>query len=169
MHVERAKRLVHQQEIRLHDPGLCHGGALSHPAAQLVRIAIAESFQTDAVDPRHRLGARLGRAPASNVEAQANVVDDRLPRQQRVLLEHVRGASIDAAQRLAEDRHRPARRRDQSGNQVENRRLAAAARPDHRHESAGRYIEADAFDGDVARKPPADVSQRDGRWTGRER
>src|SRR6516164_1521088 len=36
--IERAERLIHQKDLRLHDERLCDGNALLHAAGELVRI-----------------------------------------------------------------------------------------------------------------------------------
>src|SRR4051812_21458132 len=47
--VERRKGLVHQDDLRVEDQRLCERHALSHATGKLVRIAIAETAQADAL------------------------------------------------------------------------------------------------------------------------
>ena len=47
LHVERAERLVHEQDRRLVDQGLRQRDALAHAAGELVRVAVLEAGQAD--------------------------------------------------------------------------------------------------------------------------
>src|SRR5579862_5868249 len=45
VNIERAERLIHQQEIRIDDPGLHQSGSLAHAAAELIGVAGGEVLQ----------------------------------------------------------------------------------------------------------------------------
>ena len=45
LHVERGKRLVHQNDVGVERQCLREGGAFAHATRQLVRIAVAEAAE----------------------------------------------------------------------------------------------------------------------------
>ncbi len=98
------------------------------------------------LDPRAALGGRH----AGELERIADVVLDRAPGKQRVLLEDV----ADMADRPARDHgfavdpDGAAVGRDQGGHHVEDRALAAARGPEQRHELAVVDAERGVVDGD---------------------
>ena len=151
--------------------------ALALAARELVRIAVAEGREPDAREPVPRPLARLARGDARGSSADGDVVERRLPRHQRVLLEEVAGAPVEPGERRAEDLDRARRRRQQAGRDVEQRGLAAAGRADDGDELAGRDGEIGRRDGRIA--PAAREPERDrhagkrnggepaaGAWTG---
>ena len=98
--VERRERLVHQQNVRVGRKGARQADSLLHAARELAAVAIAplgETYELELLvdDP----AARLGRI-APQLEAEADVVSDRSPRQQPELLKHHGNAqAADAPQR----------------------------------------------------------------------
>ncbi len=60
-HVQRAERLVHQQQIRMHHQRPRQPDALAHAARQFLRIGVLEPAQADHVDRRPRPGLRARR------------------------------------------------------------------------------------------------------------
>ena len=75
---------------------------------------------------------RLRDAP--DLERDGDVVGDRPPRQQRLVLGHVPDARVDLVDERPVVADRPARGLHETAHHVEQRRLAAAARADQRHE-----------------------------------
>jgi hypothetical protein len=138
VHVECAEWFVHQHEIRLHDPALRQRRALSHPATQLIRIQIPAAVQADAFEPRSGEQCSLASVFASECQAKLNVVQYCFPGKQRVRLEHVSGARIEASQRLTEHLDAAAVRGLKAGNDVQECGLSAPARSDDRHEGSCR-------------------------------
>lgn len=96
LHVERAERLVHQENPRIVDEGRSHCHALAHTAGQLVRVAVLEAGQADPAQPVHGQcrGFALGRAEEGR--AHHHVAEHALPGEQCVCLEHVAHAVRDA-------------------------------------------------------------------------
>src|SRR6185312_9197610 len=94
--------------------------------------------EADAREPLARARRGLGALRPSELEARGDVGERAAPRHQRVGLEHVAGAAVEALQRRAVDHHRARRRVEEPRREVEQRRLAAARRADDRHELAGR-------------------------------
>src|SRR3984957_14362401 len=140
--VERAERLVHEQDIGLQAQGARQRGALAHATRQLARIVIGEIREPDRIE--RVLGAllALGLAHALEHHAELDVLDHRAPREQRVLLEH-EGDLLRhrSAHPLVADLDRAGGRLHQSAHDAEKRALAAAARPDQAQELAAPYVE----------------------------
>jgi hypothetical protein len=103
LHVERGERLVHQEDLRIQDQHLRERDALPHAAGELVGIAIAETGETDAGEPVVRLRNRRAAIDAVELEPGGDVGERVAPRDQRIGLEHVPGARVDAGERRAEN------------------------------------------------------------------
>jgi hypothetical protein len=142
--VERAERLVEQDQARLHDKGTSDTDALAHAAGELRRIALSKIGE--AHDPQ---GARdpptafhLGKLRFA--QAEADVALDGEPRDRSVLLEHDADAVGHAAvDRPALEGDRALGRGGEPGDQFEQGRLAAARRPDHGKELALAQVEVE--------------------------
>ncbi|GFJ96493.1 hypothetical protein Prum_101350 [Phytohabitans rumicis] len=142
--VERAERLVHQQQRRVGDQDAPELHALPHAAGQLPRVPVEPVAEADA---RGHLGGPL--APlhpryALDLERKRDVAHDRLPRQQGLPLGDVPDARMQLAPLLAEVPELPAGDLQQAGADVQDRGLAAAAGPDHADEAALLDGEVDA-------------------------
>src|SRR5207247_8919027 len=68
---------------------------------------------------------------------ERHVVEDALPRQERVLLKHVRGASVQAGEIAVADADAACRRGQQTSGEIQQRRFSAAARTDDGDEATG--------------------------------
>ncbi len=127
--VERAERLVHQQELgpRHQRPG--ERGALRHAARQLLRQRVGERGETDALDRRaHARGALdHGHVP----QAETDIARDGEPRHQARLLEHHRDLVTGSVDRPAVEQRAAAVRPVEAGEQAQEGALAAAARAEH--------------------------------------
>ena len=67
LRVERTERLVHEHDFGIVDQRADNIGALAHAAGELVRIAVLEAVEPDAVDEAQRAFAPLGgRTPRSS-------------------------------------------------------------------------------------------------------
>ena len=113
-------------------------------------VAVLEPGQTDASDPLARLRLRLGLVGPAVAQADGDVVEDVLPGQHRVGLEHVADAVGDAADAGAVDVDGAGGGRLEAGDQRERRGLAAAGRADERDELTVGDVEADVADGGEA-------------------
>jgi hypothetical protein len=142
--VERAERLVEEDQARLQHERARDAHALAHAARELRRIRVGERAQARELkrftdQPLGRL--RIGPAP---LQAERDVVADREPRKARVVLEDDADALRDAALDARAVEHDVAlRRRLQSGDDLEQRRLAAARRADDREEFAAAQRQVD--------------------------
>jgi len=94
-----------------------------------VRIAVAEAAEADPAQPLVRLPSRLDDRHAAELEPGGDVGQRRAPGHQRLGLEHVAGAPVDAGELLAEHAHRAAAGLEQARSHVQQRALAAAGRP----------------------------------------
>ena len=142
--VERAERLVEQQELRIVHQRAAERGALQHAAGELPGIFVAEAREPDLRQQRVGAVAEFGVALGAillperrhDLQRQHHVVADRQPRQHRGVLE--RDADADRLGAELAPRHIDvaARRRDQPADELQDRRLAAAGRADQRDEIA---------------------------------
>ena len=103
-HVERRERLVHQQDLRLHDQRAGEADALAHAARKLLGIGGFEAVEADDVDRLQRALARFVERNALRPEPDLDVVEHGKPGEQREALEHHRDAFGGAVDRLAGDR-----------------------------------------------------------------
>ena len=88
LRVQRAERLVHQQDIRLERERARETDPLLHAARKLVGIVPFESLETHESDePGDALPHLIGRK-AGQLEAVSHVLAHALPRHQPEVLEH---------------------------------------------------------------------------------
>ena len=150
--VQRAERLVHEQEGRLDRERPGDGRALPHPAGDPVGIVALEARQThEAEVPVGGVPAR-GLVEALGLQHEGDVVGQRHPRQQPVLLEHhahVQVAVAAVGDRAPVEPHLARRRRLEAAEDPEERRLAAPVRAEQAHELALLGLQRDGVeDGD---------------------
>ena len=87
--VERAERLVHQEQVGIEGESAGDGGALLHAARQLPGELLLEAGQVDHVERAlHALGLLLPRK-ADDLQRQGDVLLDRPPRIERRRLEDI--------------------------------------------------------------------------------
>ena len=115
---------------------------LAHAAGKLRRIVVHEVLEPDRLQRLARAILLLCLGHALEHHAELDVLDHRAPRKQRVLLEH-EGDLVRqrTAHRLAADLDRARGRRQQAADHVEQRALAAAARPDQAQQFAAHDVE----------------------------
>ena len=110
--VERAKRLVHQQNVSLQAERTGKRGALAHAARQLGRIMPGEVEETDSLQCTAGARTALGLGDALERHPKHDVFKHRIPWKQRAFLKHESEvARHRPAHRRARDRDRAARRR----------------------------------------------------------
>ena len=141
--VERAERLVHQQDRGLQAERTRERRALAHAAGQLRRIMLGEILEPDGFErARPRAAARSGLATPWNVMPSSMFSMHGVPREQGVFLEHESDVARQrAAHRLAQHLDAAGARRHQAADDIEERALAAAARADQAQKLAARDIE----------------------------
>ncbi|MCY1231867.1 hypothetical protein D9M72_443290 [compost metagenome] len=124
--VQCREGLVHQQDLRVVGEAAGDGYPLLHAARQLVGIGAPEGVEADLVDVVVDNIVDLPGSPTA--QAIGNVVLDRHPREDRLLLEDHRIERL----RLVEmrDLELPGCVGFQAGDDAQQRGLAAAGRPD---------------------------------------
>ena len=144
--VERAERLVHEEEIGLGDERARDRHAHLHAARELARIARRERREPDELERRRDRAVRGGPVDPREVEGQPDVRGDPRPRHQRCLLEHHREMLRGLPHRLeplAPPAQPPRGRGVEAGGEAKERGLAAARRPEQRHELVAADREVD--------------------------
>ncbi len=129
--VERAERLVHQQQARLQQQRAGDRRALAHAARQFVRIARGEVLQPHRLQQLHRLGAERGLVGAGHFRRKQHVVDDGAPGQQHMVLKHDAHVGRRLVAGVAEHRDLAGGCGGQPRNQPHQGRFAAARGADH--------------------------------------
>ena len=86
--VERAERLVHQQDLRVADQRAGDRDALALAAGQLVRIGVGAVLQAHQFQQFVRRAAALAAGAAADLQRQLDVLQRGAPGQQRRVLEH---------------------------------------------------------------------------------
>ena len=129
--VERAERLVEQQEVRFDRQRTCQPEALALAAGELgdgLLGVLLEAHQLQ--DPARPRGA-LGLAQATDAKAQGDVVEGVEPGHQGVVLEHHAALAAGPFECPTVDLHASLVRLLETGEDVQQCRLAAARRAQH--------------------------------------
>src|SRR6516162_3574794 len=151
--IERAERLVHQQDFRVEGERARNRGALAHPAGKLRRIAVLEAGQPDQIDEGLRpLPAFVAREPHA-LQAVEDVGAHRLPRKQREMLKDDAAIGTRRADQLALDENLAGFRGEKAADEIEQRRLAAAGGSEQRDEFTPVHVERYVLERE--HRPPA--------------
>src|SRR5438552_3347860 len=108
-----------------------------------MRVVALEPGKPDPLDPLTRAHRRLAAVHAAEPRADGDVVQDALPGEHGVALEHVPHLPGDTADDLAEYAYLAEAGRLEAGHQRERGRFATAARPDHGAELSWRHCEVE--------------------------
>ena len=142
--VQRAKRFVHVDDVRVGGERAGDFDPLLHAAGQFARIGPLEAAQADHLDVVRDnpgpLGVRLLE------QAEPDVVLHGEPRKDAVLLKDENAPRVRAVDGLAFDHDVPARGREEAGQDVQQRRFATARRADDDDELAFAHLEVHAFE-----------------------
>ena len=142
--VERAERLVHQDQFWIVDEGAGNRRALLHSARQLLRILVFIAGKPDEVEEIARPGPGCRHRQTDDLGRQQHVVEYGPPFQQQRLLKHhadiARG--IEWRARVA-DLDGAAVGVVKPGRDFQHRGLAAAGRPDQRDQLAFLHVHGD--------------------------
>ncbi len=158
--VERAKRLIEQQNLRIDREAARQRDALLLAAGELTRLALRELAH---VHQRQHLGdARRDLLPWPFVSLQTirDVFRHRHVREQRVVLEHDADAALarrEVIDGLPVEQHAAFRLADEAGDDAQERGLAAAGRSEQRDHFAARYIQINVLDSNEIAEPLRDV------------
>jgi hypothetical protein len=140
--VERAERLVHQQNAGFKAQRAGERCALAHAAGKLPGIVVGKIVETDGFEGAPRPRVTLGARHALEEHAEIDILGDRIPGKQRVLLEHEGNvARHRASDRFSEHLDAPCRRPEETAHDVEQRGFSAAAGSDQADELAVHDIE----------------------------
>ena len=132
LRVERGERLVHQQDLRIDRERAGEIDALAHAARKLAREIILEAGQADELQQVERAALLALARVSADLGADHGVGEDGAPRQQAVLLEDEAAVAPGPVHGAAVDAHLAGARGLQSGDDAQERRLAAARRADDR-------------------------------------
>ena len=167
--IERAERLVHQQQRRIRGEGAGEADALALAAGQFVGPAAAIHGRLES-DQRQQLVDASGdarRRPAKQLRDQRNVVGDGEVREQAGVLNHVTGPPaqddrIPLANLTIFDEHSTRIRFDQAIDQSQEGGLAGAAAADQRHGLVGANRQRQLVQHTAPASTGGDVFKRDG-------
>ena len=145
LRVERRERLVHEQHVGIGGERARKADALLHAAGQFVRIVTFETRKPDHHDQSlGDLPPRSGRH-ALEFEAEFDIALHRAPRQQPELLEHHGAVGARTGDRLAGHLQIAGIELQQAEQDVQERALAAARRPDDRQKFTGPDVDVEVL------------------------
>src|SRR5262249_23260830 len=134
---------------------------LLHAAGELAGVEVLESVEADHPDEAIGDGAALGLRHALHLRAELHVALHRLPGQERVALEDHAGARLDTGDRAAAEIDAAGGRREESGHEVQERRLAAPGAADEADELALGHLETQILQRDDLAVPASFEDLRD--------
>ena len=152
--VERAKRVVQKEHLRLGRDRARDRDALTHPTRELSRPAVQRVAEADVAE-RFTRSNKLPLASEireRRFDSKPDVLERRKPGEQRVVLKDERRMTMNTADRFAADTDRSSIRHRQAREEAEQRRLARAHGADNRHELALLDIDRDISQ-HVSRRP----------------
>ena len=144
-HIQRRKRLVHQQQVRMHHQRAGKPDALAHASRQFLGVGRFETVEADQIDRRQRPGAAFRAVDTECLEAEFDVLQHRQPWKQRERLKHhgdAVGRTVDhfaAASGVARGG------RDQARDDSQQGRFARSGAAEQAHDLAGADGEVDLF------------------------
>src|SRR5580704_2699607 len=144
--VECPERLVEQHRRLAEQHRAQERGAVAHAARELPRPCRLETAEPEALEQRAGALTSGGPADARELQPDRHVVDRPPPRQQPVVLRHEGARAEPVLVRAAVDQDLAGGRGLESGEDLEQRALAATARADHGDELAGLGAQIDAVE-----------------------
>src|SRR5205823_5879745 len=124
------------------------GDALPHPAGELSRMASLETIESHQSDEVSCPLVPFCFGQARDLERKRDVLEHVAPGKRRFFLEHHADRRVGAANRLAVHANASFIVAEQSTDDVEERRLAAAARSDDGKKIDGADVERSVIDSD---------------------
>ena len=100
-HIERGKRLVHEEHFRFDNQCAGHAYALLHAAGKLLGVSRLETVQPDGVQDAQSALATLKGRDAAGFERSFDVFNDRKPGKERETLEDNGNVAKSSVNRLA--------------------------------------------------------------------
>ena len=137
--IEGGERLIHEKHFRFHDQSAGEADALLHAAGKLLGVSSLEAVQANRVERAQRALAALHGRYAAGFERSLHVFENGKPREKRETLEddgHVGKLTVILLemQWLAMPKKRARRRLRKARQNAQQRRLAAARRPEQGHD-----------------------------------
>ena len=155
LQIERAERLVEEEDARVVDQRPREGDALLLPAGELARLAPLVAGQLDELEHlAHALRLTSASADLPPAQAEGDVLEDVQMREEGVVLEDGVDVALERAGVPVTSARRggscPAVGMLEAADHAQRRRLAAARRAEHREELAALDLERQVVDrGDV--------------------
>ena len=144
--IERAERLVHQQQRRIVDQRAHDRGTLAHAAGQLARTAVVEFAKPDLGEQLMRARHVGLRIEIAQLELQQHIAEHVAPFEQHRALEHDAEVRLRAGDFLPVEQHAAAGVAQQPRDDAQQRALAAAGGPDDREKLALPHGQIDAVE-----------------------
>ena len=135
--VQGTQRLVHQDQRRVVDKSSAKGGALLHPARQLIGPAAAEGTEPDRAQQLLRAVDIARPRQAAQVDLQQHVAQHVAPVDQDVTLEDDADLGLRAGDGPVGEPDLAAGAGEQPGDHHQQRALATTRGADQRHEGTG--------------------------------
>jgi hypothetical protein len=148
--VQRPERLVEKDQRPARQNCAQESGALPHASRKLGRVDVPKPIQAEPGELLCRLVNGVAPGYARRFETESGVLDRGAPGQEQIALLHVAALAKTVSRRslTTVDEHRSGVGADQASNNVQQRALARARRPDQRHELAFADSEAQTVEGD---------------------
>src|SRR6202048_1406382 len=146
--VERTERLIHQDDLRIHQQRARNTDPLIHPARQLGRIVVLETGKSDHVVVALRRGTPAGFLVAPEQEMKGDILPDWQSRHQIGLLEDDAAIGSGGGDVLTIYSYGAGRWSVESGNHVQQRGFSAAAWSKQTKKLVLCHVEIDIFECD---------------------
>src|SRR3954452_6611290 len=159
LRVQRAERLIHQQNLRVDRQRPRNADALLHAAGELIGTAIARILQAHQIEIASRRFAQHPAAHPLHFQPERHVLKRGEPRQQRRMLEHHAAVVPTAGDHVSIDRHAAAACRLEAHRDAQRRGLAAAGGADQRDDLAVSHAETEAAQSLNGLLDPADAQR----------
>ena len=166
--IDARGRLVEDQDLRLVHDRDREREALADAERQVERALVEIVLEAEIGGQLRDARLRLGGGEMKEMRVQLEILPHRELGIEREGLRHVADAvaraHVGAFQRLAEQQRLAFARRQQAGQHLHRRRLAAAVRPEEAEDLAALDGEVDAVDGGKIAEPAGQVARDDDRF-----
>ena len=159
--VEGGERFVHQQNVGFGGQSAGDGHALPHAARELVDVALFKLRQMNEAQVIACLLLALGLGDAFHLHSEFDVLADRQPGEQAVLLEDEDAVGARTFDRLAVDQNLAGGLRLQPGDQMQQRGLAATRGADDADELSSLHLQVDVVESQQALAALRAIAQAD--------
>ena len=145
-HVERGERFVHQQQVGLKNQRAGEPNALPHAAGKLFGISGFEAVQADHVDRVERTFPALRGRDPSGGKSEFDIVLNGQPWHQRKGLKYQRRPRVGAVEFGAAVAHGAAGRRDEPGDDPEQRGFTRSGSAQQGNDFTGAQLQIDGVE-----------------------